>query len=97
MKPEPKKPDMRKVIMLMHVSLDGYVAGPNGEMLVEPLSREEGILYAEVDPQKLLGSKWNLDVAGHYARPDAFRLDLLKKNLTASDRTEGDPEAEDAE
>ena len=32
MKPEPKKPDMRKVIMLMHVSLDGYVAGPNGEM-----------------------------------------------------------------
>lgn len=23
---------MRKVILLMHVSLDGFVAGPNGEM-----------------------------------------------------------------
>ena len=27
-----KMPDMRKILLLMHVSLDGFVCGPNGEM-----------------------------------------------------------------
>jgi hypothetical protein len=35
---------------------------------------EEGIIYAEIDPKQMRGPKWNLDVAGHYALPDVFRL-----------------------
>jgi nitrilase len=35
---------------------------------------EETILYAEVDPQQVHGPRWQLDVAGHYARPDIFTL-----------------------
>ena len=41
-----------------------------------PLHEQEGILYAEVDPARLAGSKWMLDVAGHYARPDVFDLTI---------------------
>ena len=40
---------------------------------------KEEILYAEVDPRKLAGPKWMLDVAGHYARPDVFQLTIRKE------------------
>ncbi len=74
---------------------NSMIADPNGNVLAEPLSKEEGILYAEVDPKTLLGSKWNLDVAGHYARPDAFRLNLQTSKRTVFEQSEG--EAESAE
>jgi len=60
---------------------NSMIAGPNGEILAEPLYQAEGILYAEADPALQKGAKWNLDVAGHYARPDAFRLE--REFLTA--------------
>lgn len=69
---------------------NSMIADPNGNVLAKPLSKKEGILYAEVDPQTLLGSKWNLDVAGHYARPDAFRLKLNIPKQNESDREEGE-------
>lgn len=63
---------------------NSMIAGPNGEVLAGPLFRQEGILYAEVDPEHAKGAKWNLDVAGHYARPDAFSLqrDFMKAMMT---------------
>lgn len=54
---------------------NSMIAGPTGDILAEPLHKKEGILYAEIDLQQQAGAKWNIDVAGHYARPDAFRLD----------------------
>jgi len=53
---------------------NSMIAGPEGNILAGPLNKEEGILYAEVNLQTLRGTRWNLDVAGHYARPDAFHL-----------------------
>ena len=44
-----------------------------------PLNQEEGILYAELDPQWPDGAKWSLDVAGHYARPDVFQLTVHRE------------------
>lgn len=55
---------------------NSLIVDPNGEIIAGPLHKEEGILYAEMDLNKLHGSKWNLDVAGHYARPDAFKLSV---------------------
>jgi nitrilase len=57
---------------------NSMIAGPGGEILAGPLNKEEGILYADVDLKMLRGMKWNLDVAGHYARPDAFHLTVSK-------------------
>lgn len=53
---------------------DSAIAGPDGELLAGPLREQEGILCAEIDPASLRGSRWMLDTAGHYARPDVFEL-----------------------
>ena len=57
---------------------DSVIVGPDGKFIAGPLNMEEGILYAELDLRQMRGSKWNLDVAGHYARPDVFRLTISK-------------------
>lgn len=54
------------------------IVGPDGKFVAGPLDAEEGILYADLDPRQMRGSKWNLDVAGHYARPDVFQLTVRK-------------------
>ena len=45
----------------------------------------------------LLGTKWNLDVAGHYARPDAFQLTVNKTPLPILSIREGAPDFHDTE
>lgn len=57
---------------------NSIIVDPNGNIVAGPLHEEEGILYAQMDLNILRGSKWNLDVAGHYARPDAFELTLRR-------------------
>lgn len=52
------------------------IVDPEGTIIAGPLWKEEGILYADVDPAFLRGLKWNLDVAGHYARPDVFTFQV---------------------
>jgi nitrilase len=50
------------------------IVGPLGEVLAGPLFDEAGILYAEIDPRAIARGKFDLDVVGHYARPDIFTL-----------------------
>lgn len=50
------------------------IVDPDGKVLAGPLEAEEGILYAEVGVDQLTGPRWQLDIAGHYARPDVFEL-----------------------
>ncbi|HEX5727025.1 MAG TPA: carbon-nitrogen hydrolase family protein [Longimicrobiaceae bacterium] len=53
---------------------DSAIVGPNGAFLAGPVREREEILYADVDLEALQGTRWDLDVAGHYARPDVFEL-----------------------
>jgi nitrilase len=52
------------------------ILGPDGDYLAGPLWDEEGILYAELDPQRLYEARQRFDPAGHYHRPDVFRFEL---------------------
>ena len=53
---------------------DSVVIAPGGEIVAGPLRKEEGILYSEIDAARAGTAKRALDVAGHYARPDIFKL-----------------------
>jgi nitrilase len=50
------------------------ILGPDGSYLAGPLWDQEGVLYAELDPQRLYEARQRFDPAGHYHRPDIFRL-----------------------
>jgi len=50
------------------------IVSPFGEVLAGPCYNEERILTAEIDPAEIVRGKFDLDVAGHYARPDVFQL-----------------------
>ena len=52
------------------------ILAPDGSYLAAPLWDEEGVLYAELDPQRLYEARQRFDPAGHYHRPDVFRLEV---------------------
>jgi nitrilase len=52
------------------------ILAPDGTYLAGPLWDEEGVLYAELDPQRLYEARQRFDPAGHYNRPDVFRLEV---------------------
>ena len=55
---------------------DSVIIDPRGRIVVGPLHEKHGILYADCDPAVALTAKRTLDVAGHYGRPDIFRLEV---------------------
>jgi nitrilase len=57
------------------------IISPLGEVLAGPLFDQEGILYADLDLGQIARSKFDLDVTGHYARPDVFQLVVNEKPL----------------
>lgn len=50
------------------------IANPFGELVAGPVYGEETILLADLDLGQIAEGKFDLDVAGHYARPDIFSL-----------------------
>jgi nitrilase len=50
------------------------IVDPDGKLLAGPANEVETILYADITTDSLVGPKWQLDIGGHYARPDVFEL-----------------------
>ncbi len=50
------------------------IAAPTGEWLLAPETGEESLRVAELEHRMVLEERQNLDVAGHYSRPDVTRL-----------------------
>ena len=55
---------------------DSVVVRPGGEVVAGPLHEEHGILYADLDVASVAAERRTLDVVGHYARNDVFRLEI---------------------
>lgn len=50
------------------------IVDPFGNFLAGPNTEGEAILVAEIDRSQIVRGKFDLDVTGHYARPDIFQL-----------------------
>jgi nitrilase len=59
------------------------IVDPFGEVLCQPVFGEETVRIAELDRRLIARGKFDLDVVGHYARPDVFRLTVNGAELTS--------------
>jgi nitrilase len=55
------------------------IIGPLGGVLAGPLYDAEGIHYADLDLTEIPRARFDLDVTGHYARPDLFHLTVNER------------------
>jgi len=64
------------------------IVDPFGNFLAGPNTDNEVILTADIDRAQIVRGKFDLDVVGHYARPDIFQLQVderAKKPVTVED------------
>ena len=55
------------------------IAAPSGDWVLEPETDTESLRVAVLDHRKVLEERQNLDVVGHYSRPDVTRLKVNRK------------------
>jgi len=60
---------------------DAVVIEPFGGPVAGPLNRDKRILYAEIDTDAARNARRSLDIAGHYSRPDIFRLEVNRQAM----------------
>ena len=56
------------------------ILGPDGGYLAGPVYDEESILYAKLDPGRLLEERQRFDPVGHYSRPDVLQLRVRSRD-----------------
>ena len=66
------------------------IVSPLGELLAGPGYDEEAILTADLDLNEVVRGKFDLDVVGHYARPDVFQLVVNERPAPAIRSAEGE-------
>ena len=52
------------------------ILAPDGGYLAGPLYGEEGVLYADLEPDRLFEERQRFDPAGHYNRPELLAFEL---------------------
>jgi nitrilase len=61
------------------------IVNPQGVVVAGPHYGSETILIADLDRNEIAEGKFDLDVAGHYARPDVFRLTVNEHPAPAAE------------
>jgi len=62
------------------ISGGSVIVSPFGEVLAGPLRDREGVLCARLDLDEIPRGRFDLDVSGHYARPDVFTLTVDERS-----------------
>jgi nitrilase len=56
------------------ISGGSVIIGPLGDILAGPLVGKEGLISADINIDDIARARYDMDVIGHYARPDVFEL-----------------------
>ncbi|MCA9834305.1 MAG: carbon-nitrogen hydrolase family protein [Thermomicrobiales bacterium] len=77
--------------------IDGgsVICDPYGNVLAGPLRGTEGMVSAEVDLAVISQARYDLDVVGHYARPDVFQLTVDTREKQAVSFSKSSEEVSD--
>jgi nitrilase len=67
------------------------IVDPFGNFLAGPNMDSEAILIAEIDRAQIIRGKYDLDVVGHYARPDIFQLHVDEREKLPVTVQSGEP------
>jgi nitrilase len=67
------------------------IVSPLGEVLAGPVFDAPAILMAEIGVDTISRAHFDLDVVGHYARPDLFQLTVNTRPARAVSFTSGEP------
>jgi hypothetical protein len=70
------------------------IVDPDGKIVAGPATEIETILYASFRADELVKPRWQLDIAGHYARPDVFELIVHRQPKAAIRIAEDRPAGE---
>jgi len=70
---------------------DSVIVAPGGKIVAGPLHEEFGILFADIDLERVGMARRSLDVIGHYSRPDVFRLHVDTKPRPPVDFDDSEP------
>ncbi len=68
----------------------GAIAGPDGQWLQEPASRE-GLVIADVDAARVREERHNFDPVGHYGRADIFQMHVDRRRLSVASLSHDPP------
>ena len=58
------------------ISGGSAIIDPMGEVLAGPVRGSQAVLFADCDLGAIARGRFDLDVTGHYARPDVFQLSV---------------------
>ncbi len=64
------------------------IVNPQGVVLAGPVYDAQAILIADIDLNEIVEGKYDLDVVGHYARPDVFKLTVNLRSAPSVDTSE---------
>ncbi|MBC7977124.1 MAG: nitrilase [Myxococcales bacterium] len=68
-----------------HIRGGSMIISPLGRILAGPHYDSEAVLTADIDLGEIAEGKFDLDVAGHYARPDVLRLSVNEQPAWAAE------------
>ena len=71
------------------------VAGPDGQWVLEPVTHQEGLFVADLDPQRVAEERQNMDPSGHYCRPDVLQLFVQRERQRSVVVDDSSPHDED--
>lgn len=61
------------------------IVGPDAQVIAGPVTNEETIIYADIDPERVREARWQFDATGHYNRPDVFKLSIDRRRLETAE------------